>query len=761
MYGYRFNSSASRNGTGVNAGLDDKGRTALHFAVEKGNMAEVDKLLRIGAKADQQDNSGETPLFIAVRMSNLPLIEKLLAHGATFRTKDDNGISPFDAAVVNGSDTEYLDKLKELGACLEIPANDTRTALHTAIDKDAASNVLAYLVEQGIPVNAKDDAGRTALHFALEKGNHAALLELLKLGADPVLRDNQLETPLYVAARKGDVRAVDILLDHKKVRETINEYKTYQEGYTPLMAAALHNHPQIIEKLYALGGDVNAQDNQNRHSLFIAAEAGQLDAVRTLLKTGADVSKSQMCTANKSSIVHWVTGKNYADILLLLHRSGVDLNARDGSGQTALYKACDNLDHDKIKALLELGADPNIPTEFGKRPIDVVLDHYAFDSMRGEEILSLLLSRKANTGIASSPDVKMSPLHTAAAQGKTGAVKLLLRYNAPVDAPCRYDNGMTPYQMAAQYGHVEAAKALQEAGANLGKCDNGARSCLHYAVMGGNADLTDTLLKAARTDINAKDGEGRTPLHLACRMERVEVATKLLAQGAHPTLYDKGGLTPLHHAAEANADQIFAMMTANTALKIDINAPTRDEGMTALHLAVRDNHQMLVHKLLELGADPSRAAKNRLLPLHYAILSDQLTSAENLLAGLRLKKQPLDQYRDQNGWSLLHYAATRETPQMAAMLIAAGCSPAVDADTGDTPLHIAARAGRMAVVEYLVESKDADMIARNKNDETPLAVAMRLGRKDIADFLMQKIIEQNKFEPDIDQKLFGRKGPQQ
>ncbi len=759
MYGYRFNSSASRNGTGVNAGLDDKGRTALHFAVEKGNMAEVDKLLRIGAKADQQDNNGETPLFIAVRLSNMPMIEKLLAHGATFKMKDDNGISPFDAAIEQGS-TEYLDKLKELGACVELPANETRTALHTAIDKDANASILGYLVGQGISVNAKDDAGRTPLHFALEKGNHAAIEELLKLGADPVLRDNQLETPLYVASRKGDARAVDILLDHKKVRETINEYKTYQEGYTPLMAAALHNHPAIIEKLCALGADVNAHDNQNRHSLFIAAEAGQLDAVRTLLKLGSDVSKSEMCTANKSSIVHWVMGKNYPDILLLLHRSGVNLNAQDGSGQTALYKACDSLDHDKIKALLDLGANPDIPTEFGKRPIDVVLDHYAFDSMRGEEIVALLLSRNANAGPASSPDVKLSPLHTAASQGKTGAVKLLLRYNAPVDAPSRYDNGMTPYQMAAQYGHLEAAKALQQAGANIAKCDNDARSCLHYAVMGGNADLTDMLLKAGRTDINAKDKEGRTPLHLACRMERVEVATKLLAQGAHPTLYDKGGLTPLHHAAEANADQIFAMMTANTALKIDINAPTRDEGMTALHLAVRDNHQMLVHKLLELGADPSRAAKNRLLPLHYAILSDQTSSVENLLAGLRQKKQPLDNYRDQNGWSLLHYAATRETPQMAAMLIAAGCSPAASADTGDTPLHIAARAGRMSVVEYLVESKEADMVARNKNDETPLAVALRLGRKDIADYLMQKIIEQNKIDPEIDQKLFGRKGPQ-
>ncbi len=50
----------------------------------------------------------------------------------------------------------------------------------------------------------------------------------------------------------------------------MNAHRTYSQGFTPLMEAVNANHPAIAAKIAAVGGDVNAQDNQNRNSLYIA-----------------------------------------------------------------------------------------------------------------------------------------------------------------------------------------------------------------------------------------------------------------------------------------------------------------------------------------------------------------------------------------------------------------------------------------------------------------------------------------------------------
>ena len=58
------------------------GQTALHLAIEAGNILTVDTLLRNGADVNVVDENGESPLFIAARIGSDAILEKLVDHGA-------------------------------------------------------------------------------------------------------------------------------------------------------------------------------------------------------------------------------------------------------------------------------------------------------------------------------------------------------------------------------------------------------------------------------------------------------------------------------------------------------------------------------------------------------------------------------------------------------------------------------------------------------------------------------------------------------
>lgn len=741
MYGQYFNSKAERQGTGVNAPLDEQGRTALHFAVEEGNIREIEKLLRIGAKANQQDNGGESPLFTAVRKKDEAAIALLLGKGATFSLRSDSGETALDAALATAGDPVFIEKLAALGAQLEAPEANTRTSLHLAVEKGAAPAIVEYLVAQGIDVNATDNAGRTPLHLAIEQKNAAVAEKLLSLGADPVARDASIATPLHYAARSGDASCADLLLAIDKVRAHVNDYKTYQEGWTPLMIAVVENNAELVAKIASVGGDANKTDNQNRNALFLAAEYGSLTAAKTLLDHGADAGKSAESTSNRSSMVHWVNAKNYAEMMLLLHQAGIDLNARDGSGQTALHKACDSFDKEKIRVLIDLGANPDIANEFGKRPLDLLIDHYGYEMHQGDDMVALLLKNRANPGLSPSPSVRSAPLHVAASAGRTETVKLLLKHNAEVNVTERSEGGMTPFLLACEYGHAAAAQALLAAGADPLRQDRLGRTALHYAAISGNIDVANLMFAQKGIDIDAKDAEGKSPLHHTTRLERAAVAERLLQLGAHPSAYDNAGMTPLHLAVEANSNNLVTLLLEQKNIRLDINMPTRDEGHTCLHIAVRDNAQMLLSRLLELGADPARVAKNGLLPLHYAILHDRPSMAETLMAAMKRRKVNFAEIADRNGWTPLHYAATRDTPQMASQLIAAGVDINAKSTAGDTALHIAVRTGKTAVVEYLIDTKSADMFAANSDGDTPASLALKSQDDNMKRTILQKLAE--------------------
>lgn len=738
MFGYPFNGAARRAGTGVNAPLDKSGRTALNIAVEKNDAAEIEKLTRVGANPNQPDNNGQGAVFEAITRKRPHLIELLVEKGAKLDQLDDKRRTPLDWALEQKCDLETVALLVRLGAPVEDAQK--RTPLHAAAEMNRA-DVVEFFVNKGFDINAQDNSGRTPLHVSITAKAIDAVKKLIDLGADALRRDSDIKTPLHLAASSGYEEGAEALLALPDVARSVNAHRTYSQGFTPLMEAVNNNHAGIAAKIAAVGGDVNAQDNQNRNSLYIAVETGSVDCTRLLLNSGADAAKSTGAGYNKTPMVHMVNTRNYRETLMHLYQAGFDLDAKDSTGATALHKACEAQDVVKIRALLELGADANAVNGYGRRPLDVVLEHYTYAYNDQTVIVDTLLSGGASANLSPNPAIPQAPLHLAARNGNMKSLQAFVARGATVDQPDRSREATTPFMQAADNGRDDAAHFLLKSGADSHRTDLTGRNGLHFAAGGGANKLLATLLADPGMNIEQTDNAGMTPLHHAAKRDKKEAVTALLKAGADALAKDKSGATPLHLAVEHtyNTDVIEALNKQHGA-KMDWNVKDGN-GDAPLHVAVRNNQNLSIDKLLQVGADPVSTGNHGMIPAQLALLSGNDWGAGLLLDAMKKDAINPDLHRDKNGWALMHYAATRGGHEHLRKLVEMGADVNVTATAGDTPLHIAARTGQLDGATYLV-SMGAKADAANAAGETPFDIAMKMKRREIALMLageLQKI----------------------
>lgn len=745
-----FNRSSQKPPQGVNAPLDDRGRTALHLAVEKNDEVAVQRLLRIGANIHQTDKQGHTPLFEAAAHKNANMLELLTARGAKIDHRDQQGRSVADWAIENGADAVFLDILAGYGAPFEPAQKTRRTPLHRAAEQGRA-DLIETLALQGLDLNARDSDGKTPLHLATASGQLEAMRKLVSIGANPVLRDNDIVTPLHIAAEKGDTAALDFLLMLPEVRVSINQHAAYQTGFTPVMVAASKNNVEAIERLAAHGADLNKTDNQNRHSLFIAVETGQVDAVRKLIALGADTGRDVLSTSNKSPMIHWINEKNYREILGLIVGAGANINATDSNGQTALHRACDYTRREQILCLLQMGADANGLNSYGQRPIDELMDNYSFRSEDMPELIDALLRGGADPGISPSPLVQRAPLHVTVDAGHVQSTKLLLKKGAPVDVADRSAMQATPLLMAAENGNREIAELLIERGANILKTDAEKRGALHVAARGGHADFCAFLLDKTSIDIDARDKDGQTALHHACARERIAVVKKLIERGADLNAVDKDGMTPLHRAMSERSDDVIDAYVAVLGAKAELDVLS-EQGETPLMHAVRSGFERSVEKLIAAGADITARGADGRTALHVALAENQNAIALTLATALQARGIQPDTLADKSGDTPLHYAARVDAAAVAEKLLECGADiDRANAD-GDTPLHIAVRNQHFSMTTTLVERGAKSLIA-NKSGDTPVDIVMQAEQGYLFDMLLPSAVreETEKAAADKDQ----------
>ncbi|KAH9172799.1 ankyrin repeat-containing domain protein [Lactarius sanguifluus] len=291
-----------------------------------------------------------------------------------------------------------------------------------------------------------------------------------------------------------------------------------------------------------------------------------------------------------------------------------------------------------------------------------------------------------------------------------------------------------PLVAALHGGHVRIAELLFRHGANVGAQGTGGRTLLHTAIQAPSnlaVGAVQFLLKHG-ADINAREMDLSTPLHLAAAQGHFEVAQMLLQRGADANSRNADGETPLHMVpkptfprGEGNRAKLVQLLLENGA---DVNA-RNDDDETPLHLASYFPEPKLVQILLDYGASVNAEDSRGQIPLHQVLEAEDCSDEDRFGVAHLLMKHGADvNAPDEDDETPLHLASYFPELKLVRTLLDHGANVNAEGNWSRTPLHRVLEAedysdeDRFAVVQLFVE-RGADVNARDEDDETPLHLA--------------------------------------
>ena len=466
-------------------------------------------------------------------------------------------------------------------------------------------------------------------------------------------------------------------------------------------------------------------------ALTKAVKAGDLQAVRTLVKQGADV------------------------------------NVKSGDGSTPLLWAADGGAHEIARALVAAKAKVDVATDLGVTPL------LQAARVGDATMVDILLRAGANPSLA-HPDGE-TPLMAASRSGSVAAVKALLARGAKVNDADRFQS-QTALMLAAAQGHVDVAGVLLEAGADANKqahatslatrknADHptGGFTALMWAARNGNEAMVRRLATGG-ANLNLKNGDGASAMMIAIWNDRFDMAATLAGLGAD---VNDGSLYVAVEMRDSTTDQ-FAFDGSR-------RRPDNPNKLTALDL---------IKLLLDKGADPNKRFAGQFhstsmpnsdrfdnTPFYRAALLSDVEALKVLIASKKVDLEqspsaasagpvdpdaPVDEAPAGRGRGNPNAGRTAAMVAMTGgrgpgmtggpgyiragevpyrepgsrkgddafkVLIEAGANPNAKAPDGQTLLHQVARAGNLELIKVLAAAK-VDFEQKNNDGLTALDVA--------------------------------------
>ncbi|XP_067848521.1 ankyrin repeat and SOCS box protein 9-like isoform X1 [Heptranchias perlo] len=197
---------------------------------------------------------------------------------------------------------------------------------------------LRQLISQGHSTNLLTMNRVSALHEACLGGHTACAKYLLENGAKVNIATIDWNTPLYNACYSGSEACINLLLQHRA--NPLGECTLA----SPIHEAAKRGHTKCMTILLNHGVPVDHSVKHLGTPFYVACENHQMDCVKTLLSSGANVN----------------TGKNL---------------------ESPLHVATKNSDSQLVNLLLEHGADTNAKNAEGKRPVELALPNSSLEEL--------------------------------------------------------------------------------------------------------------------------------------------------------------------------------------------------------------------------------------------------------------------------------------------------------------------------------------------------------------------------------------------
>ncbi|XP_034611376.1 ankyrin repeat domain-containing protein 24 [Trachemys scripta elegans] len=202
---------------------------------------------------------------------------------------------------------------------------------------------------------------------------------LLRKGLVPTKLDSEGKSAFHLAAMRGNVDCLEVMLAHGADAMTIDS-----SGYNALHLAAKHGHPQCVSKLLQASCPVDGADSNGWTALHHAAVSGCISCSEILCDF-----KASLNTKDKDGSTPLILAAKMSHSELcryLLHR-GAAVNSRDQQGRTALMLACENGSVETVEVLIHAGARVGLvdargqdAARYGLATGNALIQHYLQDA---------------------------------------------------------------------------------------------------------------------------------------------------------------------------------------------------------------------------------------------------------------------------------------------------------------------------------------------------------------------------------------------
>ncbi|XP_044726615.1 serine/threonine-protein phosphatase 6 regulatory ankyrin repeat subunit B-like [Chrysoperla carnea] len=485
---------------------------------------------------DRRNRDIRRRLIRAIRHGKLETARELInSYGLPYSESSPKGYDLLCDALDN-KHSEVAKLLLTSGSEVNSYQNSSNTPLHFAVkngDIDDQEEIIELLLKHKADVNAEDEDRITPLFHAIENKN----LKITKLLLDNGANVKDYPELLNIAVKRGCTEIVELLLQHNA---DVNA--TDENGYTALLSTLSDFYQDFCKLRTDRDPDVNIKRK----------------ITKLLLNHGANVDAK---TPGGSTPLHFAVYNGYSQVVEVLLEYNANVNVREKTSlETPLHKSARSKNVEICEMLLNKGVDVDAGERNGLTALHIVTQEGSND------IVKLLLERGAE--VDSKTKYNITPLYFSAQRGQQEIIETLLKFGADIN--CRNMDGNRALHIASQFGHVKVVTTLLEYGCDINSRDIDGKTALHIASHEGRFKVFTTLLEYG-CDINSRDKVGNTALHIASHLGHNEVVTTLLEYGSDINIMTYSYLSPLDYAKTAKKAKtieilkrhIVRMKTAN------------------------------------------------------------------------------------------------------------------------------------------------------------------------------------------------------
>jgi ankyrin repeat protein/WD40 repeat protein len=416
---------------------------------------------------------------------------------------------------------EVLDLLLDAGYNKEAVDSWGKTALLEALMNNNVV-IAKRLIERGANINHAAPSGN-ALSFAVRSGNTDLMKMLLEKGVDLNFVSANGELAINEAISNNNIEIAKYLLTQKIQPIALNSTPEKPLFNPPLCAAVASDNLELVDLVLEAGADINGYGDEKLTPLILALWRRELHIVQRLFEKGAKPSDLPM------------------DEMFIAARNKVP---------------------EAMQKLIDLGADVK-KTYKGRSLVNIGMGSPHIDTGNSERISWEQQERN---------QVKFQ----AALDSIGDLVKLLGKYGLDFNASPAEDPTLIPLLQAQ---NVEVFKLVESFGASLTVNIQGS-TLLHLMMDAAMTDILEYVLEKGVIDINAKNSEGMSALHLACKVleapdqySRAEDLTPnvelLIKYKADINILNNDNQTPLMFAlAQQNLDAARVLVRNGAKLEV-------------------------------------------------------------------------------------------------------------------------------------------------------------------------------------------------